>query len=341
MKYAKCILSFSLTFLCISAFIFLKQIHAQGTNLTVSPSLIRIEAKPPADIWTPFTIKNNGAQPISLKIGYKAFDPQASSNGNVVFLPDGQTTTGEDKKIFEKMQIVDDQNISHDSIDIGPQQQLRFRLRITLPPNEPTSDYYFSLIFLEKPGPIDQSALKTNNKDHNSFSTLQAGIGFNVLMAVGEKKTPEGMITNFHVPWFLNSGPVPFSLSVYDTGEHFINPQGEILIKNIFGQTIGKVEVPSTIVLAGTQRDFTSDDMVSSANKSMNKAQNNGSFLVWPEKFLLGAYTATLTLKLSSQGPIYVRTIHFISFPVIFFLESLAIILLITAIYLRVKKKLA
>src|SRR5579862_2913268 len=78
-----------------------KKTFADSTSLTVSPSVIRIQAKPPADIWTPFTIENNTNQPISLKIGYKAFDPQTSNNGNVVFLNDGQDISGADKKIFE------------------------------------------------------------------------------------------------------------------------------------------------------------------------------------------------------------------------------------------------
>src|SRR5580704_5597067 len=77
--------------------------HADSILLKVSPSVLRIEAKPPADVWTPFVIENLSNQPVSLKIGYKAFNPQLSSNGTVVFISNGQQTSGVDKNIFDKM----------------------------------------------------------------------------------------------------------------------------------------------------------------------------------------------------------------------------------------------
>jgi type II secretory pathway component PulF len=46
---------------------------------------------------------------------------------------------------------------------------------------------------------------------------------------------------------------------------------------------------------------------------------------IWPEKFLVGPYTATLTLSLSDSGPLFTKQIVFFAFP----LEYLAAILLI------------
>src|SRR5579872_4852820 len=175
-------------FLCLLAILSPKSTYADVTSLSLSPSIISIQAKPPADIWTPFSIKNNSNQEISLQIGYKTFDPQQSSNGKVVFLNDTQSIPGNDQKIFEKMQIVDGQNVSHDTIIIGPKQKLNYRLRITLPANEPSSDYYFSLILLQKSAQIDQSTPKDNNNNQKSSSALLAGIGLNVLLAVGDKE---------------------------------------------------------------------------------------------------------------------------------------------------------
>lgn len=200
--FLSCIVIFCLLLLFIT-----HQSYAEGTNVSISPTVIRIQAKPPADIWTPFIIQNNSDQPITLKIGYKAFDPQTSSNGTVVFLNDGQTIPGSgDQKIFDKMQIVDDQNTSHDTIDIGPKQRLRFRLRITIPANEPISDYYFSLIFLQEMSPIDQSESKNTAGPQKSFSTIQSGLGLNVLLSVGDKQMPQASIDNFSSPSFVNSG---------------------------------------------------------------------------------------------------------------------------------------
>ena len=101
-KYPFFISVFCLTFLVL---FFPKQAKADSTYLTVSPSIIRIEAKPPADIWTPFILSNNSNQSISVKIGYKAINPQASSNGTIVFLNEGQPMPGLDTKIFNKIDI--------------------------------------------------------------------------------------------------------------------------------------------------------------------------------------------------------------------------------------------
>jgi hypothetical protein len=331
-------------FACLEMILlFPKQANADTTSISVSPALIQIEAKPPADVWTPFTVENDSNQSISLKIGYKAFDAQASSNGNVVFLNDGQNIQGADKKIFGKMQIVDDENISRDSIDIGPKQQLRFRLRITLPDNEPSSDYYFSLIFLQAPSNDNQNGTNNNVEEQKSFSSVQAGVGINVLLAVGDKEAPFGSIDNFSAPWFLSSGPVLFTLSVHNSGTHFISPHGKIMIKNIFGQTVGKISIPSSIILSGTTRNFVSSINQITASTAISSPFNPSTLqqkLIWPETFLLGPYTAYLTLTLSNEGPVYVRTIHFFSVPLTLFIEILVTVLLIVFIYLRVKKKL-
>src|SRR5216683_2717465 len=247
-------ISFAFLLLALLSFKFPCLTFAEGTALKISPVLFRIEANPPADIWTPFIIENQSDQPVSLKIGYKAFDPQASKNGSVVFLKNGQAIQGQDKKIFEKMQIVDDLNISHDNVDLGPRQKKRFRLRILLPANEPTSDYYFSLLFLQSLQQTDQKNSQENIENQKSSLILQAGVGMNVLLAIGAKETPIGSIETFTAPRFSNTGPIPFTLSVHNSGMHFFTSQGNILIKNMFGQNVGKVIIPPSVILAGTSR---------------------------------------------------------------------------------------
>ena len=307
-------------------------IHADGTALSLSPSLIRIEAKQPADIWTPFLISNNSTQAITLQVGYKPFDPQASSNGKVVFLNDSQSIPGADQKIFEKMQIVDDQNISRDTIIIGPKQKLHYRLRITIPLNEPTSDYYFSLIFLQKNAQIDQNSSKDNNSNQKSSSGLQAGIGLNVLLAIGDKETPQGSIDTFSTPLFTKGNSVPFSLSIHNAGLHFINPSGSIAIKNMFGQTINLITIPASIILSGTSRTYTNIPF-------QNSPETDG--IVWQRNFLFGFYTATLTIYMSDQGPVYMKTIQFIGFPLYLFGELLIVLCIVAYIYKRIKRKLS
>ncbi len=326
-------------------FLFPKNVFADGTSLKVFPSVFRIESKPPADVWAPFSVENSGDKPINLTVGYKAFDPLASENGHVVFFKNGQPLPLVDKKIFDKIQVVDAGNNSQNSISLGPKQSQKLRLHIIVPENEPSSDYYFSLIFLENSHTTTQNISNKNKLSQVSISTIQAGIALNVLLAIGDKEIPQGNIESFTTNWFQESGPVPFSLTVFNQGEHFIAPHGYILIKNMFGQTVGKIQIPNNVILAGTGRTLAGKQSEMVANALTKSNQNNTMAslptLVWPEKFLLGMYTATLSLSLSSDGPTYARSIHFFAFPLGFLLAILLIFTLVFLIYLRVKKKIS
>jgi hypothetical protein len=318
-------------------FFFYKTVSADGVSLKVSPSTFRIQAKPPADVWAPFTIENQSNQSIHLKIGYKPLNPLASQNGNVTFLQNGQALSGQDSKIFQKIQIVDDNNVSHDTIDLGPGQKQRLRLRITLPEHEPSDDYYFSLIFLE-----NQNGSNNTKKNQKSISTLQTGIGINVFLAVGDIETPQITVGNFTTSPFRESGPVPFTLTVYNDGRHFITPQGTIQIKNMFGQTVGKIDLQSSVILAGTGRMYIGSHTDTFASNFWNlEDQNMSQQFVWPEHFLLGMYTGNLFLSAGDKGPIYTKTIHFFAFPIKPASLILAILLILLFIIQRVKKKLS
>jgi len=318
--------------------IFPKQSFADRTSFSISPSTIFVQAKSPADVWAPFTIQNKSNQPVTFSIGYKAFDPAASQNGQVVYLPDGSPIPGEDKTIFQKMQIVDNNNISHDSLALGPKQNERFRLHIQLPKNEPTSDYYFSLLFLENTNQTDQSQSNDNVETQKSASSLTTGIGLNVLLAVGDNETPQGAIETFSTAPFLESGPVSFILSAHNYGDHFISPSGSILVKNMFGQAIGKINIPQSVVLSGTTRTFSNANLFQGLNQ--NSLETKTLQIIWPEHFLVGLYSATLTLSLANQGPVFIRTIHFFAFPLRFFLGLLLIVAIVLYIILRVKRKM-
>ena len=339
LKILPILLLFGFTF-CFSS----KNAFADEISLKISPSVFQIQAKPPADVWAPFTIGNQGDQPITLNVGYKAFNPQASENGIVTFFKNGQSIPLIDKKIFDKIQVVDDNNNSQNSIVLAPKQSRKLRIHIILPENEPSSDYYFSLIFLQAPSPSVQSSTKNNKSNQESVSQLQTGIALNILLAVGDKEIPQGNIEKFSTNWFQESGPVSFNLTVFNNGEHFITPHGFIFIKNMFGQTVGKVTIPTNVILAGTGRTLSGSLSNISANQisDISKIQNqkNMPSVIWPEQFLLGMYTANLSLSLSNDGPTYTRNIHFFAFPLGFLLGIAIIISIIFLIYLRVKRKI-
>ena len=106
---------------------------------------------------------------------------------------------------------------------------------------------------------------------------------------------PDAVLEEFSTGFFYESGPVPFTIRIKNKGTHFIKPKGEILIKNMFGQSIGKLNLVSVNILSNSTRAI--------------------SNALWKEDFLLGFYTATLNISLSNDGPTFTKAIHFFSFP--------------------------
>jgi hypothetical protein len=306
---------------------------AEGVSLQVNPSVLQIRAHTSSEVSAPFVIQNQSDKSIKLKLGYKLFDPSKSQNGKVEFLSE----PGAKESIFEYIQVVDTNNTPINSLDLGPKQQKQLSVKVNLPENQPSADYYFSLIFLHDITPqTDQNSTLRDRKDQHTITNIQGGIATNVLLAVGAPETAQGYIEEFSTPLYLQSGPVPFTINVKNTGLHFINPKGTIMIRNIFGQTVGKVEIPTTAVLAGTTRSLLDRDQLMKAIKDETTPK-----AIWPERFLLGFYSANINIAMAPEGPFYNQTVRFFAFPLHILLGLIVVITLIVSIYIRVKKKLS
>ncbi len=278
--------------------------NAEGVALGVYPPIFQIDATAPANIQAPLTIENQGNDPVNLRIEFRPFVSSDQEDGQIKYIRELEANF-EDPLIFQRVKIFDGAN-QITTLSLSPQQKKDLTLRIDLPRDEPATNYYFSIIFLSGENPSIGS---------NSSQSV-SGIASNVLLSIGPKGKANGNIQEFSSPFLVEKGPVPFTIRVKNTTNHFISPQGNILITNIFGQTIGRVDLAQTNILANTVR-------------------NNSS--VWPEKFVLGAYKAKLTLALSDSGPIYNRDIIFFAFP---FKTTAAILLgLLAIIYFVVKVK--
>lgn len=320
------------------------QALADTIQLQVSPPLLHIRAVPPADITTPITITNTSEQGVNLKIAFNLFKDNGRETGEIAYLNDKDPFPGPDAKLFEKIHLIDEKNIALDSLSVGPKQTKHLRLRIILPKNEPAADYYFSAIFLTTPdGTIPNG---TDNKKISASSKIEAGIASNVLLSIGPKENNKTYIEEFSSPVYVNSGPVPFSIRVKNTGRHVTTPKGLVLIKNMFGQTVGRIELPPTNVLAGSTRALIDTGQLANSaasTKSLKeltgKPLGQAAHAIWTEHFLLGFYTATLSIAVSDDGPVFTRSIHFLAFPATFLFALLVVILIVLVLYIRVKAR--
>lgn len=313
--------------LLIFSFVFfafqIPKADASTLNLGIYPPIIQIDSTPPAEISTPFEIHNLSETEVQLRIIFKPFKADDFEAGQIKYLKDNENF-GDDPLFFQRVKILDEEE-TVDSIELGAKQVKKLSLKIDIPEDEPPSDYYFQILFISK----TQLETESNNSQN------AAGIGTNVLVSVGPKGTTLGKIKEFSAPFWLESGPVPFTIKITNESKHFINPKGEIIITNMFGQKIGRVDLLPVNILAGSTRNVPSDN-----SKVKNVKYNTGDFTIWPENLLLGPYKANLTIALSEKGPILRKEVQFMALPIQGVLGLILTFLILVIIRRKIRKKL-
>jgi hypothetical protein len=290
-------------FICLLGYLVIAQtVIANSLSLSLDPSIIAINALPPTVATSTLSIQNKSDSQITLQIKIRPFKAKLE-NGELEYLD------SQDSFLTSNIQILDG-GVPVEGIALGPRQQKNLTLNVNVPQGTSVSDHYFSIVFVSQ----------TTASPTSTSSSNQLGIASNVLLSVGAKEIPDGVIEEFSTGLFYESGPVPFTLRLKNKGTHFIKPKGEILIKNMFGQNIGKLDLVSVNIL--------SDSIRAIPNTSNLDFQSPKA--LWKEDFLLGFYTATLNISLSDQGPGFTKSIHFFAFPLMGLI--VIVIVLISAI---------
>lgn len=293
-----------------------KPAFASQLSLGVYPPIIQINTTPPSAMKQNITILNQADTPVTVSISILPFTQSDEKNGQVQYLPPSQTFFA-DPHIFDRMQLLEgDQPVT--TLDLAPKQKKNLTLHIGLPKDEPAGDYYFSILFSTANG----GATSTDG------SVLNGGIATNVLLSIGPTDKTTGTLDEFSAPWFVENGPLAFKVLVNNLSHHFISPTGEILIKNMYGQLVGQVNLLPVNILEGTSR------YVPSSNDSTLTTA------LWPEKVLLGPYKATLVISLSPTGPLFRRTIYFLALPWQYLLGFVIALFIMGIIIYRVRERL-
>jgi hypothetical protein len=302
--------------------------NAQTLDVGIYPPVFQIQATPPSDVKIPFFVQNFTNTTIPFDISLKAFTANNQENGSVQFT---DTPDFADPFLPERIQVLDEDN-PIGNLTLAPQQKKDLTLEVQIPSNEAKGDYYLSLIFTSPVQPLESGTV--------SQETLS--ISSNILLSVGPLGNPQGYIENFSAPFFVSQGPVPFTVRVKNTSDHYVTTQGNIVIKNMFGQTIGQVNLLPVNILANTVRRIPDDNQTNLNSQNYQQIKNlintNLPVAIWPEKFLIGPYTASLTLALSDSGPILKREITFFAFPLEYLLAIAVIIALVIYIAARVNR---
>lgn len=316
------------------------KVEASSFDLSVSPQIFQIQLTPPAVATANQTIllENKSDSPLPLTIKYQPFKP-SGDNGEITYLSSSDHL-GNDPAIYSRLTLREN-NRAVNSLVIPPQTKKQLDLNVSVPKDEPPGDYYFSILFLKD--------MASASAQQSTFSSAVGGVAMNVLLSVGPKGKTTGTIDEFSTPFFQPEGPVSFKVRINNTSDHFIAPQAQIVITNMFGQKIGKVDLLPLNVLAHSSRSLPSKEQfqfAASGNPDKNKqitqiqhllTDKEQAVAVWPETFLLGPYKATLTVAFSDEGPLYVKSVTFIGIPFYVILAFSICLILIVAIRSRLK----
>jgi len=303
--------------------------QAQSVDIGIYPPVFQIQATTPSDVKIPFSVENFTNSSVPLTIALQPFSADQTEDGNITYL---QAVDYPDPNLPERIQVWDGDN-SIGALTLGPQQKKDLTLEVQIPDNEPKGDYYLSLIF----------SSDTNSSNNTNSSQASAGIASNILLSIGPVGKASGDIEDFSTPFLVAKGPVPFTVRVRNTSDHYVTPTGNIEITNMFGQIIGKVNLLPVNILANTIRrlpDSAQSNPNSNDYQNIKAVVDSNSFpvAIWPEKFLVGPYTAKLTLAMSDSGPLFTKQIVFFAFPLEYLAAILPIIGLIIFIAVRVSR---
>lgn len=321
----------------------LNEVHAQGVNLKLSPSVLQIQVVAPTTINAPISIENFGDQSVDLKNEFRLFRTSDKDNGQIEHF----SLKENNSVIFSKVSLLDGGN-NLSKITLGPKQKKDLNLRILINEDEAPGDHYFSIIFTSVQDSFQPVA---SSNEQQSISKINLGIAMNVILSIQEpvEKDSEPKITasieEFSTSKFIERGPVPFTIGIKNNGNHFIRPKGTIEITNMFGQLIGKIDVPSTNILAQSRRYLESTNTQEKTSDISSGSKNDSVDLIpkilWKEDFLLGFYTAKLKIEASPGSPTLSQTIHFTALPFRLIITIIATIIMFLIIRKRVKKKMS
>ena len=317
-----------LLFALLLVFFFSNKAYAQQFHVSIEPTVIQIDATPPAKFQAPFRIKNLSNS--SIKLGLKIIPIEARDDGKINLLLNEEDTLA--SVIRERLIILDGQTqIKELELRAGETKQLL--LFMDVKKGDPAGDFYFSLVFTSDGVVIDET----------STSSIPAGIAMNVLVSIGPKVSATAIIEDFSTNRIVGAGPVFFNLKLKNTGRHLIQPEGNVTIKNMFGKKVADIKILPQYVLAESSRyliDPTQASPSAQTSDILSRKQQDNPVVIWGEKFLLGFYTAEAKLYLEDNGAEVIKRITFFAIPVQILVIVSGVVFVILGILLRIGIKL-
>lgn len=236
--------------------------------ISLTPLTFELYANPGDAVTNVLRIVNTDPNPVTVNIEIQDF-AAIGEEGQVTLLP------GEDNSTYSLASWV---TVSPSLLTIPAQDSATVEFSVNVPANAEPGGHYGSILAHVSAGATPGAV------------TIAQKIGSLLLMNVAGEVDENLLVEEFSVPAFSEYGPVTILSRFENTGTVHLKPRGFILIKNMFGKEIAKLDVPQRNVLP----------------KSIRRIE-----VPWGEKLMFGRYEATLTAIYGSANEPLSSVTHF------------------------------
>ena len=211
---------------------------APGLDLTVSPPVIELNAKPGDKLTEKFRIRNNASSPVDLSLDVKKLSSDATS---------GEPIPAEPKSDDEFISWL---KVDHNQIKALPKEWSDVTFTLDIPENAAYGYYYVLRI-----QPQNQ------NRVNGVGTTVKGEVYVVVLLNVlKEGAIAKGELLNFTPSTFVSEYlPVDFTAKITNKGNIHIKPAGNIFIRSFHQKDVAILNINDghASVLPGGNRTFT------------------------------------------------------------------------------------
>ncbi len=279
----------------------------QDLSLTMAPPSLEMTGRPGETISREITIGNLSGKKADLQIIIDDF--ALDTSGNIQRIEESNLISAPELKRFLMKNWI---TTSSSTLSLGAGTQETVRISIQIPGDAKPGGHYAAISAVEKK---PEGNKVSNIGIRGSIGSLilvtipgtfdKAGSVNNLTSGVYEKTkgfTPHFIFTKDGI---TEKQSIDFAFNYSNGSASHERPRGVIVIKNIFGGEVGKIEIPDARVFPGMSRQV---------------------YTHFEGSYLFGLYTAEATI-IDAQGKNHQLTTQFLVLPLVFTLTMIGLVI--------------
>jgi hypothetical protein len=244
------------------SFLFLKDTHAQSLSIGTAPTHEKLQLEPGQIYHDNFTVWNLSTTTTTYFIEVSSFRQLENQPGSAIFL-------SEEEDAKNPYSAADWVEVEMDSIDLVPNRNFTIDYTITVPEELAPGDYNAEIYFTSQ---------ETIGGDETAAYSI-LGSGVPILITIGDEYAESAEILDFYSKEKIYERPNFTTLitRIQNLGDTHITPQGDIVLRNIFKQEVGRIKFNSNIqsILRGNTGTYES-------NWDLDKYIDDGKIAIGP-----------------------------------------------------------